>query len=248
MWKLICDLYSHTYCANNFEFIKASSYDHLYETHGVCGCLPSCNDIEYEIHTNKINRNSTTRNSLIKMRWKDNEYFTLVRFQEYNYVHFFSYAGFRAFCRHISTFNHWNCLFLNDEINHWLCKVFEATESTIKSTITWLVTNIKSSPLICLKVNKTEMKSDWCVWMLFCQICGFKYDMASSFIKTYSCVTWEEVETLKSLKNQGSNFPYTLHIHFLCVQRDVLFISWMLLILIPLLRLLYVPSFFDQKE
>lgn len=161
---------------------------------------------------------------------------------------FLCWRNFRAFCRHFSTFHYWNCLFLNDEINHWLYKVFEATKSIIKSNIRRLVTNIISSPLTCLKVNKTRIKSDWCVWMLFCQICGFKYDMASSFIKTYSCVTWEEVETLKSLKNQGSNFPYTLHIHFLCVQRDVLFISWMLLILIPLLRLLYVPSFFRSKR
>jgi amiloride-sensitive sodium channel len=27
------------------------------------------------------------------MRWKDSEYFALIRFQEYNYVDFFSYAG-----------------------------------------------------------------------------------------------------------------------------------------------------------
>ena len=91
----VCDMYSTIHCYYNLENIKASDYDHLYESLGVCGCLPSCNEARYsyEVYKSKFHKNVSARNSLIQMRWKDSEYYAMVRVQEFKLVDFFSYAG-----------------------------------------------------------------------------------------------------------------------------------------------------------
>ena len=91
----ICDKYSLLNCFFYIANNKSSDYDHLYESDGVCRCLPACNEVKYsyEVYKNKFDKNLSVSNSMIQMRWKDSEYYAMIRVQEFKLVDFFSYAG-----------------------------------------------------------------------------------------------------------------------------------------------------------
>ena len=91
----VCDEYTIRNCYFIIANSKAIHYDHLYEAHGECRCLPACNEVKYsyEVYKNKFDRNLSISNSMIQMRWKDSEYYAMIRVQEFKLVDFFSYAG-----------------------------------------------------------------------------------------------------------------------------------------------------------
>ena len=83
-----------------FPYTKASLDDsnHLYASHSVCNCLPACNAITYSLDINeKIHELSYEESALdyvfIELKYKDSEYFPLIRYQEFKTRDYLSYIG-----------------------------------------------------------------------------------------------------------------------------------------------------------
>ena len=83
-----------------YPYTKASldDYSHLYASHSVCNCLPACNAITYsfDVHE-KIHEFSYEESAhdyeLIEFKYKDSEYYPLIRYQEFKTQDFLSYIG-----------------------------------------------------------------------------------------------------------------------------------------------------------
>jgi hypothetical protein len=69
---------------------------YLYETDGVCKCLPACNSIEYnyEIFEEQYNEDYFEEDQgVFEFRYKDGDYFPMVRYQEFKTKDYLSYVG-----------------------------------------------------------------------------------------------------------------------------------------------------------
>jgi hypothetical protein len=94
---IVCDVAGFA-CYHGFENLAYIDYDHLYASHGVCGCLDDCNLISYEIEfvNDKFdqNYNSTLKNEAsMKFAFKDEEFYSKIRYQQFTVQDFLSYAG-----------------------------------------------------------------------------------------------------------------------------------------------------------
>jgi hypothetical protein len=79
--------------------LTLDQFDHLFESHGVCRCLPSCNSITYKstwIATNhqKGYRNKTSLDEVtINFVYEDSEYFPTIRYKQFTTKDFLAYVG-----------------------------------------------------------------------------------------------------------------------------------------------------------
>lgn len=91
----VCNQYSTVICVQNIESLRASDYDHLYSTHGVCNCLQPCSYVRYSytVIRREFYKFYNIKRNIITMKWKDSDYFPMVRFQEYKLTDFFSFFG-----------------------------------------------------------------------------------------------------------------------------------------------------------
>lgn len=85
-------------CFYPYKNIFLEDYDHLYASEGVCNCLSSCNSIEYKINffeeLHKTNYSEDYYSYVtIMFKYKDSEYFPLIRYQEFKTKDFLSYFG-----------------------------------------------------------------------------------------------------------------------------------------------------------
>lgn len=85
-------------CFYPYSRSPLEDYDHLYATHSVCNCLPACNSIEYnvELHEETHDENYEEYfNDYVTMEFKyrENEYFPLIRYQEFKTKDYLSYVG-----------------------------------------------------------------------------------------------------------------------------------------------------------
>jgi acid-sensing ion channel, other len=83
-----------------YPFLKLSleDYDNLQESNGVCKCLPSCNSIEYKIQVISNDNDDYKHNdgdveASFEFRYKDGDYFPLVRYQVFKTKDFLSSVG-----------------------------------------------------------------------------------------------------------------------------------------------------------
>jgi hypothetical protein len=74
-------------------------FDNFYESDGACKCLPACNSIEYtyEIVEGQFDHEYSDyefeHTFVFEFRYKDSDYFPLVRYQEFKTKDFLSYVG-----------------------------------------------------------------------------------------------------------------------------------------------------------
>ncbi|KAL7020247.1 hypothetical protein ACKWTF_011436 [Chironomus riparius] len=89
----VCNYVTFDICAAFLQgFSDFQEYDYLYEMHGLCRCLPLCNYVtySYEAFTKEFN---AIENISISIRWKDTEYYALIRYEQFKIVDFLSYVG-----------------------------------------------------------------------------------------------------------------------------------------------------------
>jgi acid-sensing ion channel, other len=74
-------------------------FDNFYESDGACKCLPACNSIEYiyEIFEEEYDwyySEFQYRHTFVfEFRYKDSDYFPMVRYQEFKTKDYLSYVG-----------------------------------------------------------------------------------------------------------------------------------------------------------
>jgi acid-sensing ion channel, other len=84
-----------------YPFLRTSldEFDSFFATDSVCKCLPSCNSIEYSYEMFEeefdwdYSKYDYRRTSVSEFRYKDSDYFPLVRYQEFKDKDFLSYVG-----------------------------------------------------------------------------------------------------------------------------------------------------------
>lgn len=91
----VCDIRGMD-CFNEHQHHSLEDYDFLYESDGVCKCLSACNSIDYEvqmIRKNILPIDTILEGMSLKFRYKESDYFTLIRYQEFRTKDFLSYVG-----------------------------------------------------------------------------------------------------------------------------------------------------------
>ena len=73
-------------------------YGHLYASHGVCNCFPACNSIEYKFELLEDAHDKNYQEWFndyvtIEFKYRDSEYFPLIRYQEFETNDYLSYVG-----------------------------------------------------------------------------------------------------------------------------------------------------------
>jgi acid-sensing ion channel, other len=83
-----------------YPFLRTSldEFEHFFETDGVCKCLPSCNSIEYKFQiisndNDDYKHNEGDVEASFEFRYKDGDYFPMIRYQEFKTKDFLSYVG-----------------------------------------------------------------------------------------------------------------------------------------------------------
>lgn len=93
----LCDIKKTANCFQPFLRISYEDYDELYDSDGVCKCLPACNTIEYKIQiivkTYKKVSSYKPSEAGFEFRYGDSEYFPLIRYQEFSTKDYLSYVG-----------------------------------------------------------------------------------------------------------------------------------------------------------
>lgn len=92
----ICDYRRYKACAMKFdESTPFDEYEKLYEKNEICKCFPSCNSVNYKSEIHEKFKSSEKDNNLTKFtfRFKDGEYFALLRYQPFKLVDFLAYIG-----------------------------------------------------------------------------------------------------------------------------------------------------------
>jgi acid-sensing ion channel, other len=86
-------------CFYPFPRTPLDEFDKFYESDGVCKCLPACNSIEYiyEIFEEEYDwyySEFQYRHTFVfEFRYKDSDYFPMVRYQEFKTKDYLSYVG-----------------------------------------------------------------------------------------------------------------------------------------------------------
>jgi acid-sensing ion channel, other len=85
-------------CLGNFKTFHSEEHKHLYPENGVCNCLETCDSISYsyEILETRYNLNfskSLEKETTLRFRFKDTEFFPLYRYQQFALKDFLSFAG-----------------------------------------------------------------------------------------------------------------------------------------------------------
>ena len=92
----VCDYYRMTYCVNKIAKLpNLTAFDNLFTSHNVCNCLPLCNYVKYSytIHRSRFKKGIVEENIWVTIKWKDSEYYAIIRSQQLRLVDFFSYLS-----------------------------------------------------------------------------------------------------------------------------------------------------------
>jgi acid-sensing ion channel, other len=92
----ICDI-KKLHCSSPMKNKLIDDFDRLYATEGVCKCLPACNMITYDIEI-EYSRYDWDDVDLwyeteIIFRFRESEYFPLIRYQEFTFSNMASAVG-----------------------------------------------------------------------------------------------------------------------------------------------------------
>ena len=94
----ICDI-QRMDCYHPLKSLNFESFDHLFTSDGVCRCLQACSYIEYKVEVIILPvdgfhySNLSTPETNLEFKFKDSEYFPLIRYQQFKTKDFLSYVG-----------------------------------------------------------------------------------------------------------------------------------------------------------
>ena len=93
---LVCDYYRQINCVSNMkQLMNLTTFDHLFSSHDVCNCLQLCSYVKYSytIYQNRFKKGIDEEHVRVTIKWKDSEYYAIIRSQQLRLVDFFSYLS-----------------------------------------------------------------------------------------------------------------------------------------------------------
>jgi Amiloride-sensitive sodium channel len=93
----LCDIARMT-CTTPFNNVNLEDFNHLYETHRVCKCLPACDTISYNFEVEASGYEEWHDDWLwytaeFTFKFRDSEYFPLVRTEQFKFKDLAAYVG-----------------------------------------------------------------------------------------------------------------------------------------------------------
>jgi hypothetical protein len=85
-------------CSTGFNYVILEGLNQLYKTHDVCKCFPACESINYKYEIIYSRYDGWKNESLwyeteFIFKFRDSEYFPLVRSQQFKFKDFICYVG-----------------------------------------------------------------------------------------------------------------------------------------------------------